>query len=209
MVARAAKTTRRKRPTQARASATVDAILVASARAFRDHGFERASVNAIADLAGVSIGSLYQYFPSKEALLIALAEHHTEEALATLEATFIDVETEPLASAVRIVVGKMIEVHADPLSRVLAHGLDELGAPASMQAMVDERAGAAAARFLRARRNETRPLAIDLAALLLVRGIDLLTHAALEHQPDTIESGVLASELTTLVLGYVRRPGDK
>src|SRR5688572_17990879 len=100
MSSRAARTTRRKRPTQARASVTVDAILVASARTFRDRGFERASVNAIAELAGVSIGSLYQYFPSKEALLIALAERHTEQALATLDAAFAEVEEQPLASAV-------------------------------------------------------------------------------------------------------------
>ena len=60
-------TSPRRRPRQARAQATVDAIVKATARVLVDEGYDRASTNRVALAAGVSIGSLYQYFPSKEA----------------------------------------------------------------------------------------------------------------------------------------------
>ena len=68
----------RKRPTQRRARATVDAILLAAAHILKTEGGEHASTNRIAELAGVSIGSLYQYFPNKESVIAALRERHAE-----------------------------------------------------------------------------------------------------------------------------------
>lgn len=62
----------RKRPRQARSVATFEAILEAAARILESLGFAGFNTNAVAELAGVSIGSLYQYFPSKEALIVEL-----------------------------------------------------------------------------------------------------------------------------------------
>ena len=62
----------RKSPVQARSAATVDAILEAAARILESEGFEGYTTNAIAKRAGVSIGSLYQYFPNKDAVTAAL-----------------------------------------------------------------------------------------------------------------------------------------
>ncbi len=62
----------RKRPRQARSAATFEAILEAAARFLESLGFAGFNTNAVAELAGVSIGSLYQYFPSKDALIVEL-----------------------------------------------------------------------------------------------------------------------------------------
>ncbi|MBO1281667.1 TetR/AcrR family transcriptional regulator [Acinetobacter nosocomialis] len=62
----------RKRPRQARSVATFEAILEAAARILESLGFSGFNTNAVAELAGVSIGSLYQYFPSKDALIVEL-----------------------------------------------------------------------------------------------------------------------------------------
>ena len=62
----------RKRPRQARAAATFDAILEAAARILETNGFDAVNTNAVAELAGVSVGSLYQYFPTKESILAEL-----------------------------------------------------------------------------------------------------------------------------------------
>ncbi|MFO0550903.1 MAG: TetR/AcrR family transcriptional regulator [Polyangiaceae bacterium] len=194
----------RKQPKQERASVTVDAILAASAQTLRERGFAKASVNAIARRAGVSVGSLYQYYPSKDALLVALAERHTAEALATLERTFLEVREEPLEVAVRAVVERMVAAHADPLHQVLALGLDEVGAAPSIQAAIDERAGAAVTAFLIERAGQVRTHTPALTALLVVRAIDLLTHAAIERYPQSIGDGTLATELSALALGYLR-----
>lgn len=70
---------------QARAQATVDFVLEAAARVFKREGFA-ATTNRIAEEAGVSIGTLYEYFPHKQALLFALAERHVALAEAEIPA---------------------------------------------------------------------------------------------------------------------------
>ncbi|MGC1302062.1 MAG: TetR/AcrR family transcriptional regulator, partial [Caulobacteraceae bacterium] len=71
----------RKSPAQARSAATVSAILEAAARVLEDQGLEGYTTNAIARRAGVSIGSLYQYFPGKEAITRALIERQAAALL--------------------------------------------------------------------------------------------------------------------------------
>ncbi len=63
----------RKLPTQARARATVEAIIEGCARVLRHDGYARTSTNRIADAAGVAIGSLYEYFPNRDAIVYQLA----------------------------------------------------------------------------------------------------------------------------------------
>lgn len=70
----------RKPPRQVRSQVTVEAIVEASARVFVEEGFESATTNRIAEVAGVSVGSLYQYFPNKESLVRALLIRHLAEA---------------------------------------------------------------------------------------------------------------------------------
>lgn len=70
----------RKRPRQRRAHETVDRILIAAAHIFDERGYRATTTNHVAERAGVSIGSLYQYFPNKDALLVALAERHIRTA---------------------------------------------------------------------------------------------------------------------------------
>jgi len=66
----------RKKPSQPRLINTYEAILEASAQVFTGLGYVRTTTNRIAERAGVSIGSLYQYFPNKDAILVALLERH-------------------------------------------------------------------------------------------------------------------------------------
>ena len=69
----------RKRPVQARSRAMYARILDEAARIFDELGYHATTTNAVADAAEVSVGSLYQYFPNKDALLVALAERHLDE----------------------------------------------------------------------------------------------------------------------------------
>ena len=75
----------RKMPVQRRSVATVDAVLEAAARILEVHGLAACTTNAVAELAGVSIGSLYQYFPNCDALTVALIERETSQLLADIE----------------------------------------------------------------------------------------------------------------------------
>jgi AcrR family transcriptional regulator len=74
----------RKRPRQRRSQETVARILDAAARIFGTEGYQRTTTNHIAAEAEISIGSLYQYFPNKDALLVALADRHLDEASTAL-----------------------------------------------------------------------------------------------------------------------------
>lgn len=83
---RAAPLEARKRPVQRRSAATVDAILEAAARILESAGLAGYTTNAIAARAGVSVGSLYQYFPNRDALTAALIDRESAPLLAEVEA---------------------------------------------------------------------------------------------------------------------------
>ena len=72
----------RKVPRQERSRLTVDRILVAAAQVFHEAGYTSATTNDIALEAGISVGSLYQYFPNKDAILVALTQRHIDTATA-------------------------------------------------------------------------------------------------------------------------------
>ena len=74
----------RKAPRQARSRATVEAVIEAGARILSDHGWAGFTTNKVAEAAGVSIGSLYQYFPDKVALVDAIRRRHLEDSLAAV-----------------------------------------------------------------------------------------------------------------------------
>ncbi|BCH26168.1 putative transcriptional regulator, TetR family protein [Mesorhizobium sp. L-8-10] len=75
----------RKRPRQARSAATVEAIVEAAARVLEAGGLAAFNTNAVAEKAGVSVGSLYQYFPAKEALLAELIRRKRAELMTMIE----------------------------------------------------------------------------------------------------------------------------
>ena len=117
----------RKRPRQARAEATFDAIVEAAARILTDEGAGRLTTNRIATRAGVSVGSLYQYFPDKRSIVRALLERELARAEA-LRPAVLDDAARDAAERVRAGVDWHLDVHArhPELARVLAALLDEV-----------------------------------------------------------------------------------
>ncbi|MFN7092111.1 MAG: TetR/AcrR family transcriptional regulator [Allorhizobium sp.] len=79
--------TPRKRPRQARAAATVDAIYEATIQVLLSDGPHRLTTTRVAERAGVSVGTMYQYFPQKQALIHALNERYLERLAEKIEAT--------------------------------------------------------------------------------------------------------------------------
>src|SRR5512138_3526613 len=103
----------RKRPCQERSRSTVDVLLRAAAQVFSARGYAATTTNHIAARAGVSIGSLYEYFPSKDALLVALTEAHIAEGEAILNEVWAQVDTcRDLHEMVRRFARAMFELHA-------------------------------------------------------------------------------------------------
>ena len=80
----------RKAPRQARSRATVETIVQAGARILSDVGWAGFTTNKIAELAGVSIGSLYQYFPDKLSLVDAIRHRHLDDSMAVMRSVRAD-----------------------------------------------------------------------------------------------------------------------
>lgn len=112
----------RKEPRQARSRATVEALIEAGARILSEQGWAGFTTNKVADAAGVSIGSLYQYFPDKLSLVDAIRRRHIDDSLAAVRGALA--ETQPLFAFVETLVANIIEAHSTHpgLHRVL---LDE------------------------------------------------------------------------------------
>src|SRR5262249_36483269 len=115
MRARAPRVVPRRQPKQRRARQTVDAVLDAAVRGLKREGFNAITTNRIAEGAGVSIGSVYQYFPDKRAIFVALHQRHVDQIDRMVETNLIEHAASSLDDLVRAMVEGMIEAHAtDP-----------------------------------------------------------------------------------------------
>jgi AcrR family transcriptional regulator len=201
---RQVRTTPRKRPRQARSKETVDALLEATARVLVKHGFDGLTTNSVASAAGVSIGSLYQYFPNKEALVAALIELHIERMNAMVLGELARVATLPIAQAARRVIELTIRAHAvDPqLHRVLTEQVPRVGRLAKLREG-DEICHRMVAGLLTARKSELAVRDPDLAAFMLVSLIESVVHRAALLYPHRLEDPRLVEETTLLVCRYL------
>ena len=201
---RQVKTTPRKRPRQERSRATVDTILAATARVLVKKGFDGLTTNAVAEAAGVSIGSLYQYFPSKEALVAALIEQHIEEMNSAILHELTRVAQLPMAQAVRAVIELTIRAHSvEPeLHRVLTEQVPRVGRLARL-AEADSICRRMVSGILAARKEELAISDPDTAAFVLVASIEAITHRAALFSPERLRDPRLIDEAVALVTRYL------
>jgi AcrR family transcriptional regulator len=194
----------RKTPTQQRSKALVEALKNAAARILARRTIDEMTTNELADLAGISIGSLYQYFPNKQALVAALVRSRAAEDIAELT-RFLDPPAEvPLAVAIRQGVSALAAHHrkSPHLYRILLRAVPDLGEYEAVRELArDGRTRLAA--FLRARTHETRPLDPELAALVLGRAVEAAIHEVILERPTLLDDPRLEAELTTLCLSYL------
>ena len=99
----------RKSPVQARSAASVDAILEATIQVLLSVGKERLTTTRVAARAGVSIGTLYQYFPNKSAMLQAALRRHLEDVTEAVERVCLEKRTKPLAEMATALVSAFLE----------------------------------------------------------------------------------------------------
>jgi AcrR family transcriptional regulator len=122
----------RKEPGQARSQETVDVILESSARILESDGLRGFNTNAIAAKAGVSIGSLYQYFPNKDSIVLALIGSFERAFHDTVVKAVQDGKGKALESRLRLVIQALVSAHyyRPRLNRVLETEEERLGSEA-------------------------------------------------------------------------------
>ncbi len=103
----------RKLPSQERAKKTVDTILEAAARIFTALGYSACTTNKIAERAGISIGSLYQYFPNKDAIIVSLTDQMFRDGLDIMKSMVEDVDNKHIThrQMPRRFIEGMVEMH--------------------------------------------------------------------------------------------------
>lgn len=202
------RTNPRKTASQERSRLTVDALIEATARIIMKEGYDRASTNRIADLAGVSIGSLYQYFPSKEALVAAVIDRHIHGMMQLVRDALLKVAMRPIEEAARELVRVMINAHrVNPkLHRVLVEQVPRVGRLDNIQA-IDREAYTLVRGYLEAHRGELGIADTDMAAFVCVTTVEALTHAAVVHRREILSeerANAFVDEVTALILRYLK-----
>src|SRR6266567_7354935 len=210
-MARKPPTKPRKHASQDRSRATVDALIEATARILVREGFDRASTNRIAEVAGVSVGSLYQYYPGKEALVAAVIDRHNQEIMRVVRAALAEITSQPIEQAVRRLVAVAIAAHRiDPkLHRVLAEQIPRTGRLENVEAFNRETYALFRA-YLESHSDELRMVDLGLAAFVCVTSIEALAHTAVLHRSEKLSDeavGTLIDEATRLVAGYLQLSG--
>ncbi|QOZ52885.1 TetR/AcrR family transcriptional regulator [Bradyrhizobium sp. CCBAU 53338] len=207
IMARKPPTNPRKNASQERSRATVDALIEATARILVREGFEKTSTNRIAEIAGVSVGSLYQYFPSKEALVAAVIDRHHEEIMGIVRTTLCEVMDMPIEKAVRRLVTVAIDAHRinPELHRVLAEQIPRAG-KLDVEAFNRE-VHTLVRAYLDSRRKEMRKIDLDIAAFVCVSAIEAIAHNTVLNQAAMLAEKTvrtLVDETTRMVVGFLK-----
>lgn len=197
----------RKKPVQRRAKVTVDAILTAAAQVFERYGYASGTTNRIAERAGVSVGTLYQYFPSKEAVAVALLEAHVDETTRKMHEWVGHMVSKKhgLRDALGDYVRGIMAVHEDR-PRLQHMLLEETPLPDRLHEVM-----------LRAERDGIDAMAgllelfpgmcrenLDLSAYFVIHTVESLTHRFVAHPADQlIAPDDFVHELVTMLLAYL------
>jgi AcrR family transcriptional regulator len=195
----------RKQPRQARAKETVDLLLDATARLLIKDGYDKISTNRIASKAGVSIGSLYQYFPSKEALVAALVDRYIADTSAICEGALERTRGRPIAEAVRATIEALIATNSfNPRLRIVI--LEQVPRVGRLQKLSEQHTATTAlvARVLSERKAELRVTDIELAAFMVVEAANALINASMDPRKPALAEAKIVSEITDFVLAYLQ-----
>jgi AcrR family transcriptional regulator len=197
----------RKAPRQSRSQATVTAILDATARILLERGFAAASTNAVAELAGVSVGSLYQYFPNKEALIAALHARHGEQMMQVIQRALTEAMDATLDDALSGLIEATVEAHR--VDADLHRVLEERFGHHDRDAKHDEYLGVMEERIvalLARHRDQIAVPDLKLAAFMLMNASHALIHAVVLQRPRGVSLKAGTHEIVRMMKVYLTTP---
>jgi AcrR family transcriptional regulator len=203
-VKRAAKSSARRRPTQRRAQQTVEAILDAVVRILKREGFGAITTNHIAEVAGVSIGSVYQYFPDKRAIFVALHERHVQEIDRMVHTVLVEHEASPLEDFVRAMIEGMVEAHqSEPelyqfMMTAVPHRAD------GTKEFAVRLHGAFRLAIASRMREMKKGRELDAVVFVVANMVESLSHGAVLRRPAGVSLKEAKEEAVRAVMAYLR-----
>ena len=199
----------RKRPTQSRSRTLVDAVEQACLQILDEAGEAALTVARIAEISGVAVGSIYQYFPNKDAIVALLYERvldEESEALLRLRERLVGV---PLKSALREILANIIRVETrlfnlNKAFHLRYHSALHLGMWRGPYHTAGEFIEATWLPLLHLYQDEIATEHPALAAYLLGQGLRSVIRSVLEDMPNQLESPALLDSLVAMALGCLR-----
>jgi AcrR family transcriptional regulator len=176
----------RRRPKQRRARETVEAVLDAVIRILKRDGYRAITTNRIAEVAGVSIGSVYQYFPDKASIFNALHQRHVDQIDRMVQSKLVEHASSLLEDLMRAMIEAMVDAHAtDPelyelLLTEVPHKADGTKEFAVRLHGAFRLAISSRAHELKKRRD------LDTVVFIVVNMVEALSHGAVLRRPPAL-----------------------
>lgn len=199
----------RKQPQQSRSLAMVEAILAATARVLCERGYARTSTNHIAEAAGISVGSLYQYFPNKDALFFALHKRHEQQLQGLIEGMLNQLLAQARLLSLRQAMASLIRawIQAHQLEPELHRRLEAefpFFEPDEEVQNTEQRIKAGIRGLLQLHAPEISQPNLDLATYLLMKTIESHVHALVIAPPAGFSPEALEAGLLDAVMGCLK-----
>jgi AcrR family transcriptional regulator len=189
----------------------VDAILDATEQILTEQGLGRLTTNAVAELSGFSIGSIYQYFPGKDALLAELRRRHQREVIEVLNDAIKSNTDLNFEDSLRCVVQANVEVHAKnpELHYLLTKQYSDVGFDTSAEELRFSLVASDNSPIEQYLLNDAgiSPVRVKIVARVCYEIVDSLTHAAVVNKKLHLDNDELVDEIICAVLGYLDRAG--
>ncbi len=198
----------RKAPRQERSKATVDAILEATARVLVERGYAALTTTKVADEAGVGVGTLYQYFPAKEALVMALLE----ASMARIEGAIAEAVTKSGPASLETHAAVLVDAlllaksRRPELSAALRRQLPAVEGEQVVRAAMKRMRGQVRA-LLELHAAELPGVDLDMVATVLTTSVEGAVSAAVDLSPSLLRNKAFGAALHALVRGYLRESG--
>ena len=197
-------TSQRKSPQQARSKATVEAILEGTAQVLMGLGYAKMTTTKVAKRAGVSVGTLYQYFADKEALVRALWAMRSARTKAAMAEAAMAEDAATAEQRIEAVLGAVLRTKSEhpDLTTQLNAAMTEIDGKAHLRRMQDE--NMTMVRGLIAAHADELPVEdVELAAFVTVNAIEGVIAAAVATRPIELDDPALLNALTGMLFRYL------
>ncbi|WP_255468619.1 TetR/AcrR family transcriptional regulator [Reyranella sp. CPCC 100927] len=187
----------------------MDALVTAAAQVLVKRGYDGTTTARVAERAGVSVGSLYQYFPNKEALVAALIERHANEIVVVNRRALESPEAATLEGGLRAAIRAGVDSHRiDPvLHKILVEQVPRIGRMAKAMDTSRQITQALEGHLRRHARMLRRGLDPAVAAVVVETALEALTHKAVTERRDLLAGGIVEREAYALIANYLLPPG--
>ena len=196
----------RKRPKQERAQELVDAILIAAGRIFQSKGIDKSTTNQIAEKAGISIGSLYRYFPNKESIVTALIDKQLALHFQALDTVLDQAEGKSDAEAIELSVKTLCRLYFDN-AEFLSGLLKEQGRGQQIEVTVLKHLNfEKLIQSVQRKRGANRSERFGARVFVAVHAVMGVLHSVIERYPDIPERAAIIEQIIVLAKKYLLPP---